>query len=138
MTVRPPSGIPLPELVRVSNRVLAEEAEELREAMDYFGGSAQPGSPWTLDDQSASDESDTFAQGKGVLLYYTRRQSTLIYANAYDHLISLKRILGDDGTMPVFSQASVARVVCEAAVRYAWLMDPKVSSAKRLVRGAAL
>jgi hypothetical protein len=38
--------------------------------------------------------------------------------------------------MPLFSQASVSRVVCEAAVRFAWLMDPDISSAKRLVRGA--
>lgn len=35
MTIRPPSGIPLPELVLVANRVLAEEAEALRTA---FGG----------------------------------------------------------------------------------------------------
>jgi phage-related minor tail protein len=38
--------------------------------------------------------------------------------------------------MPLFSQASVSRVICEAAVRFAWLMDPDISSAKRLMRGA--
>lgn len=38
--------------------------------------------------------------------------------------------------MPLFSQTSVSRVVAEAAVRFAWFMDPEVSSAKRLVRGA--
>jgi hypothetical protein len=45
-------------------------------------------------------------------------------------------ILGGDGAMPLFSQASVSRVICEAGVRFAWLMDPDISSAKRLVRGA--
>lgn len=34
MTIRPPSGIPLPELVLVANRVLAEEAEALRTALE--------------------------------------------------------------------------------------------------------
>src|SRR5260370_562570 len=40
--------------------------------------------------------------------------------------------------MPVVcvSQGSGAGGVCEAAVRFAWLMDPDISSAKRLVRAA--
>lgn len=32
--MRPPAGFPLPELVLVSNRVLTEEAEGLRAAME--------------------------------------------------------------------------------------------------------
>lgn len=39
--------------------------------------------------------------------------------------------------MPLFSHASLSRVVCEAAVRFAWLMDPGISSEERIVRGAA-
>ena len=76
------------------------------------------------------------AQGRAAVLRYARHQASLIYVNAWDHLITLARIPGGDGAMPLFSQASVARVVCEAAVRFAWLMDPDISSAKRLVRGA--
>jgi enamine deaminase RidA (YjgF/YER057c/UK114 family) len=53
-----------------------------------------------------------------------------------EHLITLARILGGDGAMPLFSQASVSRVICEAAIRFAWLMDPDVTSATRLLRGA--
>ena len=34
----------------------------------------------------------------------------------------------------VTRREGVSRVVCEAAVRFAWLMDPDISSAKRLVR----
>jgi hypothetical protein len=90
VTIRRPDGIPLPELVLVSNRVLTEEAQALRAAVEQFGSAPQPGSPWTQDDEA----------------------------------------------MPLFSQASVSRVVSEAAVRFAWLMDPDISSAKRLVRGA--
>ena len=38
----------------------------------------------------------------------------------------------------VARREGVSRVVCEAAVRFAWLMDPDISSAKRLVRAALL
>jgi hypothetical protein len=136
VTVRPPDGFSLPELVLVSNRVLIEEAEALRAAMEEFGSTPRPGSPWTQDDEAFADGADPVAQGRAAVLRNARHQTSLIYVNALDHLITLARILGGDGAMPLFSQASVSRVVCEAAVRFAWLMDPGVSSAKRLVRGA--
>lgn len=136
MTVRPPAGFPLPELVLVSNQVLIEEAGALRAAMEQFGSAPQPGSPWMLDDEAVADQADPVARGRGVLLRYARHQATLIYVNAWDHMMSLARVLGGDGAMSVFTQASLSRVVCEAAVRFAWLMDPHISSAKRLVRGA--
>ena len=60
----------------------------------------------------------------------------LIYVNAYDHLLTLARVLGSDGAMPLFSHASLSRVVCEAAVRFAWLMDPGIPSEERIVCGA--
>jgi hypothetical protein len=137
MTVRPPVGIPLPELVLVGNRVLTEEAEALRSAMEHFGNAPQPGSPWVQDDETFGDRAPLLIPSRNKLLRYARHQASLIYANAWDHLVSLARILGGDGAMPLFSQASVSRVMCEAAVRFAWLMDPDVSSAARLVRGAA-
>src|SRR5262249_23688862 len=136
VTIRPPDGFPLPELVLVSNRVLTEEAGALRATMEQFGSAPQPGSPWTQDDEAVADRADPVAQGRAAVLRYARHQASLIYVHAWDHPITLARVLGGDGAMPLFSQASVARVVCEAAVRFAWLMDPEISSAKRLVRGA--
>lgn len=136
MTIRPPAGFPLPELVLVSNRVLTEEAEALRAAMEQFASAPRPGSPWIQDDEAFPDRADPAAQGRATVLLYARHQASLIYVNAWDHQVTLARILGGDGTMPLFSQASVSRVICEAAVRFAWLMDPDTSSAKRLVRGA--
>src|SRR5690348_11386058 len=114
MSIRPPAGFPLPELVLVSNRVLTEEAEALRAAMEQFGSAPQPGSPWIQDDEAFPDRSDPITQGRAMLLRYARHQASLIYANAWDHLITLARILGGDGAMPLFSQASVSRVICEA------------------------
>jgi hypothetical protein len=136
MTIRPPEGFPLPELMLVSNRVLTEEVDALRAAMEEFGSSPQPGSPWVQDDEAVADRADHVAQGRARVLRYARHQASLIYVNAWDHLITRARILGGDGAMPLFSQASVSTVICEAAVRFAWLMDPDVSSTKRLVRGA--
>jgi hypothetical protein len=137
VTIRPPDGFPLPELVLVSNRVLTEETDALHVAMEQFGSAPRPGSPWTQDDEAVADRADVVAQGRARVLLYARHQASLMYVNAWDHLITLARVLGGDGAMPLFSQASVSRVVCEAAVRFAWLMDPEVSSAERLVRGAA-
>jgi hypothetical protein len=77
------------------------------------------------------------AGGRAKLLLYARHQAILIYVNAYDHLLTLARDLGGDGAMPLFSHASLSRVICEAAVRFAWLMDPDISSEERIMRGAA-
>jgi hypothetical protein len=132
----PPSGFPLPELVLVANRVLIEEADALRAALEDFSNAPRRGCPWEQDDKTFSDHAGPEAQGRAKLLRYTRHQAMLIYANAYDHLVTLGRVLGGDGAMPLFSHASLSRVVCEAAVRFAWLMDPGISSEKRIVRGA--
>jgi hypothetical protein len=136
MTVRPPPGFPLPELVLVANRVLTEEADALRAAVENFSHDPQPGCPWKQDDKTASDHPGPEAQGQAELLRYARHQTVLIYVNAYDHLLTLARVLGGDGAMPLFSYASLSRVVCEAAVRFAWLMDPGIKSEERIVRGA--
>ncbi len=125
-------------MVLVSNRVLTEEADALRAAIEKFGSAPLPGSPWTQDDDAvANRDADPVTEGRYKVLVYARHQAKLVYVNAWDHLITLARILGGDGAMPLFSQASVSRVIAEAAVRFAWLMDPDVSSAQRLVRGAA-
>lgn len=137
MTVRPPAGYPLPDLVLAANRALTEEANALRAAMESFSNAPQPGCPWEQDDQAVADHASPEAPSRAKLLRYTRHQATLIHVNAYDHLLTLARALGGDGSMPVFSHASVSRVVCEAAVRFALLMDPEISSEERIARGAA-
>jgi hypothetical protein len=57
MTIRPPSGVPLPELVVTANRVLTEEAQALRAALEEFSNALQPGSPWLRDDIAACSHS---------------------------------------------------------------------------------
>jgi hypothetical protein len=38
--------------------------------------------------------------------------------------------------MSLFAHASLSRVVCEAAVRFAWIVDSEVGSEERIIRGA--
>jgi hypothetical protein len=137
MTVRPPPGFPLPELVTVASRVITDEADALRAALEDFSNAPQPGCPWNQDDKTVSDHASPHAEGQGKLLLNARHQAMLIYVNAYDHLLTLARDLGGDGAMSLFSHASLSRVICEAAIRFAWLMDPGISSEERIMRGAA-
>jgi len=90
----------LPDLVLAANRVLIEEAEALRAALDGFSKAAKPGSPWDQDDKAVADLAGPEAQGRAALLRHSRHQAALIYVNAYDHLMTLGRVLGGDGAMP--------------------------------------
>lgn len=136
MTVRPPRGFELPELVSVANRVLTDEAADLTAALDRFSRLPRPFCAWEQDDRAWSSIVTTRGEGRARLLRYTRHQAALTYVNAYDHLLALARVLGGDGAMSLLSHSSLSRVVCEAAVRVAWLMDRGIGSDERVVRGA--
>jgi hypothetical protein len=128
--------MPLPEIVRVARQCMIDEAEALRSALEDFSQAPQPGSPSELDGRAWSEDVGTGARDRAALLGLTQQQATLTYINAYDHMWSLGRLLGTDGAMSLFSHQSASRVACEAAVRFAWLMDPDISSEKRIARGA--
>jgi hypothetical protein len=136
MTLRGNLGESLPELVTVSREAVLAEAGALRDAMAEFSSEPQPGCPAELDAATWSDRALPGAEGRMRLSVLTRHLAMLVYANAFDHLHTLGRSLGSDGAMPVFSHTTTSRVVCEAAVRFAWQLDPGVSSGERLVRGA--
>jgi hypothetical protein len=101
MTVRPPQGIPLPEIVTTANRLLIEEAAALRAALEEFANNPQPGCPWLRDDLVVSDHASPGAQGRATLLLHTRHQARLIHVNADDHLVTLGRVVGGDAAMPL-------------------------------------
>jgi hypothetical protein len=138
MTVRPEPGQRLPELVWVSRLVIIEEAEALRSALDEYSSSPQPGCPYELDSKAWSNAPAPQTEARRSLLDLTQHQAVLIYINAYDHMQTLGRALGGDGATTLFSHVSLSRVVCEAAVRFAWALDPAVSAEERIVRGAVL
>ncbi len=137
MTVRPPTPEePLPELVLVCARVLTEEGAALRAALADLSASPQPGCPQELDDQAWSQDASGRGDQRRQLLRLTQHQARLICVNAYDHLLTLARALDSDGAMTLYAHSSLSRVVCEAAVRFAWILDSDVGSEERIMRGA--
>ena len=95
MTVRPPRGFELPELVKVANRVLTDEAADLTAALDRFSRLPRPFCACEQDDRAWSSIVTSRGEGRSRLLRYTRHQAALTYINAYDHLLALGRVLGD-------------------------------------------
>lgn len=136
MTLRPTAGESLPRLVIIAGQAVLAEAEALREALRAFSEAPQPGCPAKLDRTIWSDQTAPNAAGRSRLFNLVMHLAVLVYANAYDHLFTLGRALGGDGSMPLFSQATISRVICEAAVRFAWQLDSSISDNERLVRGA--
>jgi hypothetical protein len=65
------------------------------------------------------------------------QQARLILVNAYDHLVSVGRLLGTDGPMSLYAHTTLSRTVCEAAVRHAWLLDASLSYDDRITRSTA-
>ena len=128
--------MPLPQIVRVARQCVIDEAEALRSALEDFSKAPRPGSPSELDSKAWSPHAGPGARDRAALLGLTQHQAVLTYINAYDHMWSLGRLLGTDGAMSLFSHQSASRVACEAAVRFAWLMDPDISSEERITRGA--
>lgn len=126
----------LPEFVLVAGRAVAQEATELREAVERYSTDPQPGCPQETDWAAWPQGDDPQARARRDLLEFTHHQTHLILVNAFDHATSVGRLLGGDGAMPVFSHLTDARVACEAAVRFAWIIAPGISSEERIMRGA--
>ncbi len=137
MTVRPlKPNDRLPEFVLVAGRSAAQEAAAMREGLEEFSTAPQPGCPQLSDWAAWPQADDPQSQSRRDLLAMTHRQAHLILVNAFDAVTSLGRLLGGDGAMPVFSHMTESRVACEAAVRFAWMIDPVVTSEERVMRGA--
>jgi hypothetical protein len=122
--------------VLVCARILTEEGDGLRTALADFSASPQPGCPQELDDQAWSQDASSRGDQRRQLLGLTQHQMLLICVNAYDHLLTLARALGSDGAMTLYAHSSLSRVVSEAAVRFAWILDSDIGSDERIMRGA--
>jgi hypothetical protein len=139
MTVQPPSAaVELPQLVRKSRRALEQEASALKAALDEYADSTPTAScPFQADSLSAKRTGSRFRKAQGQLLASCQQQARLILVNAYDHLVSMGRLLGSDGSMSLYAHTTLSRSVCEAAVRHAWLMNAPLTFDERITRSAA-
>jgi hypothetical protein len=140
MTVRPPSAdIPLPYLVTKSRRALEQEARDLKAALaSYAEISPTTGNLFSDDVATAKHADRRVREGQVRILVTGHYQARLTYVNAYDHLLSMARLLGSDGAMSLYAHTTLSRSVAEAAVRHAWLLDPSISYEQRITRYAAV
>jgi hypothetical protein len=140
MTVRPPSAeVKLPHLVNKSRRAVELEARALKAALDdYASSTPAPGCQHQADIASARRADRRFRKAQQHLLAAGQLQAKLMFVNAYDHLVSVGRLLGSDGAMSLYAHTTLSRSVCEAAVRHAWLLDPSISYEERITRSAAM
>jgi hypothetical protein len=138
MTVRPPSAVELPHLVRKSRRALELEARALKGALDEYASSVPKAEcPHQADVLSAKRAGTRVRSAQRQLLASGQQQARLILVNAYDHVVSMGRLLGADGSMPLYAHTTLSRSVCEAAVRHAWLLGASLSYEERITRSAA-
>lgn len=139
MTLRPPSAdVELPQLVRKSQRALVQEARSLRGALDeYVKGTPMTGCPYETDTFSAKRAGSRVRSAQRQLLAAGEHQARLFMVNAYDHLVSMSRLLGSDGAMSLYAHTTLSRSVCEAAVRHSWILGASLSYEERIARSAA-
>jgi hypothetical protein len=140
MTVRPPNPeVKLPHLVNKSRLAVELEARALKAALDDYGKSRPaPGCHHQADIASARRADRRFRKAQQHLLAAGQHQAQLMLVNAYDHLVSLGRLLGSDGAMSLYAHTTLSRSVCEAAVRHAWLLDSSITYEERITRSAAM
>lgn len=139
MTIRPPGEVKLPHLVSMARRALEQEARSLKAAVDeYADGTPTPGCCCQADTVSARRATSRFRKAQQQLFASGQHQARLTLVNAYDHLVSMGRLLGSDGAMSLYARTTLSRSVCEAAVRHAWLLDPSISYEERITRSAAM
>jgi len=138
MTVRQSNpGEPLPLLVRKSCIAIQQEVTALKEAVEKFANDPQASCPRNTDARAWRRANHRYGAGQRRLGLLGQQQARLMFVNAYDHLVTMGRALGSDGTVSLYAHTTLSRAVCEAAVRVAWLLDSAVSYEMRLARSAA-
>jgi hypothetical protein len=137
MTIRPARTGELPSLVRKSRLALESELNALRSTVEEITGAPQFGCPFLADGEASAVTDEQTHAARGELRDWTLHGARLLHVGAYDHLASLARLLGSDGTMSLFAHSTMSRVICEAAIRLAWMIDSEVTHSERLSRGAA-
>jgi hypothetical protein len=128
----------IPELIQKARRALELEAPALHEAVERYANNPQKGSPRRMDTAVVKRVTGPKGKAQRTLVTLTQHQARLMLVNAYDHLVSLERLLGRDGAVSVYAHTTLSRAVCEAAVRCAWLLDSDVSTEERLARCCVL
>jgi len=137
VTIRVPDAAELPMLITKSRRAIEQEAVALKEAVEEYANSPQPGCLFKTDGNAWKQGHHRHRAGRRRLALLGQQQARLMLANALDHLVTMGRALGSDGALSLYSHTTLSRVVCEGVVRLAWLLDATVSYEERIARSAA-
>jgi hypothetical protein len=137
VTVRPLTGDQMPELIDQSRFAVEQEAASLGPRLENIFTARAATGPGADDWVAWRAAHKDLKYPRRKLTYSGVDQARLIYGNAYDHLVTLGRILGGDGQAALFAHTTLARSVAEAAVRIAWLLDPDVTYEHRMLRATA-
>jgi hypothetical protein len=135
VTLRAPDGV-LPTLVEKSRLAIEQEAKSIGPRVKNIFEARTSPSPWDTDENAWKALSEPEATAQRQLAFLGQDQARLTYLNAYDHLVTLGRVLGEDGRVSLFAHTTLGRSVCEAAVRFAWLLDASAPYESRLLRSA--
>ncbi|MEY9895692.1 hypothetical protein ABIA35_009833 [Catenulispora sp. MAP12-49] len=126
-----------PHLLKFARIALTRPLELLAEAPGRFSGSAQPGSPYRLDEQALKAAPHNTRAHRRQLLTLTLKHARQVTLNVHDHAGTLQKCLGGD-SVPIYAHGTLSRVTCESAALVSYLLDPAIGLEERITRGAAL
>lgn len=127
-----PINRPFAEAVAGLLRHRREIADKLPRPED-----ASPGSPFLRDIEWIDSHDEQLAINRGALYGMVIGVVPVIWDNVIDHLRALEHgVLMDPP--PVWSPLTLSRVMLEGALLVHYLMDPSISPAVRLARGAGV
>lgn len=135
MTVR--SDDVLPTLVAKCHQALEQEAAALKGHVERCANDPQPDAVFTTDQAAwKSTPNHRHRAGRRRMMQHGLKQARLLHVAAFDHLVTLRRVLGEDGALPIYAHATLSRSACEAAVRLSWHLDATVDYEIRVARSA--
>lgn len=127
----------LPVLVAKCHQALEQEAAALKEHVERCANDPQPGAVFTADQAAwKSTPNHRHRAGRRRVMQHGWKQARLLHVAAFDHLVTLERVLGADGALPVYAHATLSRSACEAAVRLSWHLDASADYETRIARSA--
>lgn len=130
-----------PPLIRKSHKALVQAEAAMREAIPRYGHNQTSVGLLAVDTaatKATKGQPRTVTPARQELARACGQQARLMFLNAFDHISSLRHLLGGGGEVSIFAHTTVSRAACEAAVRCAWLIDPSVSTLERLARSAVV
>jgi hypothetical protein len=122
-------------MIRASGLVARNQARDMLEAIGAYAGAPGPDSPAAREQRAAKKRNSVSGATRYRFHLGALSQARLRVAAVHDDMVSVARLLNEDGAS-LFAHTALSRNACEAAVRAHWLMDPAIGEDERIVRSA--